>query len=292
VVVIAHRIHEDDLSGHLINRGKWRHLVLPLIAMSDSVQETDYGPWNRRKGEVLRSDSFDPEDLEELRANAHNPDFEMLYQQDADGRTLPPITEACFPAFEKPSSHELPYVMSVDASMTSGPRNSFNVIQIWCPVADRYFLVDQWRSQSDFEELRHHVLRNFRHFRPSAILIEKAANGHALISMMKPKYRKLIHEVTPRGSKTARLRKHIDTIVAKRISIPKDADWHAEFVAEFVKFPHGEFTDQVDATTQFLDWVAEHPRLEKPPQPAVCYGVNSQGQPLTGTLYNPILRLR
>ena len=36
------------------------------------------------------------EHLEDLKANRHNPDFEMLYQQDADGRALPPITEDRF----------------------------------------------------------------------------------------------------------------------------------------------------------------------------------------------------
>lgn len=283
VVVIAHRIHEDDLSGHLLRKGKWRHVVLPLVAMSDSTYDTDYGPWKRRKDDLLRPDAFDPDDLEELRADTYNPDFEMLYQQDTDGRNLPPITEACFPAFETPPSREFPCVMSVDASMTSGTRNSFSVIQIWFPVADVYFLVDQWSEQCDFEELRHHVVRNFRRYRPSAILIEAAANGYALVSTMKPKYHKFVYAVTPRGSKTARLRQHIDTILANRIRLPKDAGWSDDFVAEFTAFPHGEFTDQVDATTQFLDWIAEHPRLIKPQQPALCCGVNSQGQPLTGT---------
>jgi hypothetical protein len=96
VIVIAHRIHEDDLSGHLLRQGKWRHVVLPMVAMSDVAYDTRYGRWRRRKDELLRPAAYDPEDLEDLRANKHNPDFEMLYQQDADGRALPPSRSIAF----------------------------------------------------------------------------------------------------------------------------------------------------------------------------------------------------
>src|SRR4029077_7179935 len=121
-------------------------------------------------------------------------------------------------------------------------------------------------------------LRYFRRHRPSAILIEGAANGHALISVMKSKHRNLIHEITPRGSKTARLRRHIDTILAHRICVPNNAQWRNEYLAEFVAFPRGDFTDQVDATTQYLDYMAGEPKLTMPPPLALAAGVNSQGQ--------------
>ena len=130
-------------------------------------------------------------------------------------------------------------------------------------------------------------LRYFRRYRPSAVLVEKAANGHALISVMKRVHRKLIHEIIPKGSKTARLRRNIDTILGHRILLPENAPWRDDFVAEFVKFPHGDFTDQIDATTQFLDWIRTHPRLERPPQPGLCAGVNSKGQSLTGARKPP-----
>jgi predicted phage terminase large subunit-like protein len=278
VIVIAHRVHEDDLSGHLLSQGKWNHIVLPMVAMTDASYDTDYGRWRRRKNGLLRPDAFEAEDIEDLKANTHNPDFEMLYQQDADGRALPAITEDCFEAFAMPPKLNLPLVMSVDTGMSRGPRNSHSTIQIWCPVADDHLLIEQWREQCDFDELQHHFLRYFRRHRPSAILIEGAANGHALISVMKRKHRNLIHEITPRGSKTARLRRHIDTILAHRICVPNNAQWRNEYLAEFVAFPRGDFTDQVDATTQYLDYMAGEPKLTMPPPLALAAGVNSQGQ--------------
>ena len=292
VIVIAHRVHEDDLSGHLLRQGKWRHVVLPMVAMSDVAYDTGYGRWQRRKDELLRPDAFDLEDLADLAANTHNPDFEMLYQQDADRRALPPITEDCFGSFPMPPSREHACVMSVDAGMAPGSRNSFSAIQIWCPVDSDHYLVDQWREQCDFYELRYQFLRYLRKYRPCAILIEEAANGHALISVMKRKQQRLIHEVTPTGSKTSRLRRHIDMILAQKIVLPEIATWRAEFIAEFVAFPHGEFTDQVDATTQYLDWIGRNPRLERPPQPELAAAIGFDGRQLSANSLSPTPRMR
>jgi hypothetical protein len=132
VIVIAHRIHEDDLSGHLLRQGDWSHLVLPMVAVKDADYVTEYGRWRRRKDELLRPDAFDLADLDHMKANTHNPDFEMLYQQDTDGRALPPITADCFPSVPTPFAPDAACVMSIDAGMTRGQRNSFSAIQIWC----------------------------------------------------------------------------------------------------------------------------------------------------------------
>src|SRR6202012_2831569 len=58
VIVIAHRIHEDDLSGHLLRRGKWKHVMLPMVAVANETYTTQYGRWRRRKGDLLRADAF------------------------------------------------------------------------------------------------------------------------------------------------------------------------------------------------------------------------------------------
>jgi hypothetical protein len=194
VIVIAHRVHENDLSGHLLRQGKWRHVALPTVAVSDVAYDTDYGCWRRRKDAWLRPDAFDLEDIEDLKANTHNPAFEMLYQQDADGHALPPITEDCFRSFAMLSSSEPTYVMSVDPGMTPGSKNSFSAIQLWCPNGSNHYLVNQWRKQCDFAVLRSLLLCYFNRYRPSAILIEKTANGPALNSMMTHRLQEIIRE--------------------------------------------------------------------------------------------------
>ena len=63
-------------------------------------------------------------------------------------------------------------------------------------------------------------------------------------------------------------------ILGRKIALPADAPWRHGYVAEFVDFPKLT-TDQVDATTQFLKFMAAEPVLRSRPAPAigaVAYG--------------------
>jgi predicted phage terminase large subunit-like protein len=258
VLVIAHRVNERDLSAHLMGRRKWKHVVLPLIATKDATYQTTKGVWHRKRGELLRPDCYSPEELEDLRESSLNPSFGMLYQQDVDSQGLPAFTGDHFPAFSARTPMLGPVVLSVDAAMSSRPRSAYSVIQVWCLAAGGYFLLDQFREQIDFTGLRDEI-RYFRKiYRPVAILIERAANGHALISDLNRRFPRLIRPVEPDGrSKSARLLRHAATILSRRVYLPAAAPWREAYVQEFREFPKGRFSDQVDATTQLLDHASE-----------------------------------
>jgi predicted phage terminase large subunit-like protein len=307
VLVVAHRVHERDLSAYLMQQKNWKQVVLPLIATRDDMYETSSGTWRRLKGDLLRPDAFSRDDVVELRASSFNPDFEMLYQQDFESLALPAIRADHFGTYtERPPSGAV--VLSVDAGMTNRQRSAYSVIQAWGMADDRYYLLDQFREQTDFTDLRD-SLRHFRKvYRPVAILIERAANGHALISDLTRKYGKLVVPIDPDGrSKSARLRAHAATIIANGICLPAHAPWRNDFIKEFVAFPNGKFTDQVDATTQFLDHAGEFADLKPTPRAGMAaavygsgrrrtlaffstgherglvVGVRSNGQPVTGS---------
>jgi predicted phage terminase large subunit-like protein len=282
VLVVAHRVHEHDLSAHLLQKKKWKHVLLPLVATRDQTYQTSSGDWLRRKGEVLRPDVYGSDEINELRESLFSPDFDMLYQQDCDSHALPAISACHFPNIAEAMPPSAPIVLSVDAGMTKGRKSAFSVIQAWRVMSDRYHLIDQFREQCDYATLRYAARRFRRRHRPAAILIERAANGLALISDLR-KYGHLIIPVDPDGrSKSARLRVHAETILAKRIHLPAGEPWRHDFVAEFIEFPHGQFTDQVDATTQFLDHAGELAKLKPTPQAgSAILARNSSAKPRT-----------
>jgi predicted phage terminase large subunit-like protein len=190
-------------------------------------------------------------------------------------------------------ARELPIILSVDPGQRGGPTNSFCVIQAWCTLEGDHFLLEQWREQCSFERLREKYWYFVRKYRPSVALIEATANGPALISNAKDRQFVRVVDVIPDNrSKTARLLAHLPLIRRRHIYLPESASWTADYIKEFIEFPLGRFDDQVDATTQYLDWISVNPIPDLPPKRAVVVGVGSNGLPLSSSRNSDITSIR
>lgn len=51
------------------------------------------------------------------------------------------------------------------------------------------------------------------------------------------------------------MRSATSTIENGFVYLPEKAEWLAEYLHEMAIFPNGKFDDQVDSTSQALDWV-------------------------------------
>jgi|SRR5262245_30012962 len=265
IVIIAHRISENDLPGHLLQKNGWKQLKLPLIATYRRKYDLGDGRvWIRKKGELLRRDAFTKRDIQRLR-DSKQPGFETLQQQNPGGSDRLRIKAEYFSTF--PSAElqlrELPVVLSVDPGQKDGPKNSFTVIQAWCPKDGVHLLLDQWREQATCRESRKAVRQFIRKYRPSVVLMEATANGPSLHSDIKPQNGMELVEITPVGDKVERLREHRHTIRRGLVQLPQGAPWYDEFISEATQFPYGPFDDQMDALSQYLNWIADHPNPPK-----------------------------
>jgi predicted phage terminase large subunit-like protein len=282
IVVIAHRISEDDLPGHVLQKVGWKQLKLPLIATRRHKYDLGDGEvWERKKGELLRPDAFTKQDIQRLRCSKQ-PGFETLYQQNPGGRDRLSIKAEFFLAFSAADlpMGQSPVILSIEPGQKGGPTNSFSVIQAWAPKDGAHLLLDQWREQASYPEFRSQVRRFSRTYRPSAVLIEDTGQGPSLSSEIKPQNGMELVLITPLGDKVERLRRHRRAIRSGLVRLPQGAVWRAEFISEATQFPYGLFDDQMDALSQYLDWIAEHPNPPKRPPMAIIHGVGSQGLPL------------
>ena len=280
ILLVAHRVSEDDLTAHLLARGGWEHVVLPVVATRDHTYKAAGIVWRRRKGELLQADAMDEESIAELRQTQFN--FDFLYQQDCDGQALPSITAKHFPIMAQESYADMPRVISVDPGNNDGKHSSFSVAHVWAFDRENFVLIDGERAQCKFKDLKEMVRLLIKRHSPWAVLIENTANGPALISELNRifKARYLIVPITPRGSKSARFIRHVDKIIQGRVRLTGHHEYWAEVIEEFSVFPHGKHSDQIDAFTQMADYVEEHGALAKPAprmtQHPMVVGCNSQ----------------
>lgn len=163
----------------------------------------------------------------------------------------------------------------------AGASSSYSVIQAWVEVdGNNHLLLDQWRQQCGYRELQSAFWQFARRFRPAACVIEDTANGSALIEETRGNKRALLKvaPIIPDGrSKTARLVGCINVIQGGHIWLPANAAWLETYIAEFVAFPRGRNDDQVDATTQYLDWTSTQLKLTLPPKRVIGVFVNDRG---------------
>ena len=90
IVIVAHRLHENDLCGHVMADGdEWTTVALPFEATRSAAFNLDHGKkWRRKKGDLLREQEFSERDRRRLRKLRN---FDALYQQNPGGTALPKI---------------------------------------------------------------------------------------------------------------------------------------------------------------------------------------------------------
>ena len=116
-----------------------------------------------------------------------------------------------------------------------------------------------------------------RKWSPSAVLVEAAANGHAVLTMMKGKVPNMIGiKPAQLGPKTVRVQACAPIIEAGNFYLPVRQTWTEAFVKEAALFPAGKNDDQIDAVSQALNWLTKRPEFK---QVTATYGHGSSFRP-------------
>jgi predicted phage terminase large subunit-like protein len=257
IVIVHHRLNRDDLTGYVLKRPGWTHRVLPLVADETTEYTLSNGrTWTRRAGELLRPEALSQERLKDLRDNCGPPGFGPLYQQTFVGPNVLQLRREDFVIEQFYQWPNGSFVFSVDLNHRGEVGRSFCVVQAWTLLNDgRFMLYDRWRARAHYSFVAQKIYEMAREYRPTAILIEQD-NAHAfdLAEKLTPLdvHVELIEQTV---DKVGRLRGVIDLFRNRRIVLPRGKSFVESFIAELVAFPYGDFDDQVDAATLFLNWI-------------------------------------
>jgi phage terminase large subunit-like protein len=274
IVIIAHRLNENDLSAHLKKTPKTKHVVLPLISPRRTRIQLSSGLWIRKKDELLKKGSHTKAAIEKLKLNIQ-PDFGLFYQQGVGGSTVR-LKNEHFRTHNPNLVSAGPIVISVDTAIKEGPQNSCTVMQVWAPRDDGFFLMNQFREQCRLSESEYILHALIKRHRPNVVLIEDCANGTALIDAMRRCTSTPIVGMNPGNhSKVERLNRHVPLIRKKGIYLHEGFLARDSFMDEVLG--RSGSSDQMDAMTQMLDFVSGYPMPPKPPQSALFARGNALG---------------
>ena len=154
-----HRLHEDDLVGHVLAQEDWDIVRFPAIAEEDETQlvDTVWGPKRvtRRQGEALHPGREGTQTLERIRHMIGEYNFAGQYQQAPAPLGGGLVKAVWFPRYrpdELPPRFER-LVQSWDTANKASELSDFSVCTSWGVAGKNLYLIDVLRRRMEYPEL-------------------------------------------------------------------------------------------------------------------------------------------
>jgi predicted phage terminase large subunit-like protein len=271
ILVVMTRWHEDDLVGRLLSLQKsaetlhkWRVVCFPGISEGQGEYTHPEDARHRAEGDPLWPGKYSRAEMDETKAVIGSRDWAGLYQQrpsPAEGAIFLRGWWRYWKTAPEPVWFD-EIVQSWDCTFKDTKGTDYVVGQVWGRKGANRYLLDQCRDRMNFPKTVD-AIRKLKAKWPSsgAILVEDAANGPAVVSILKSEIPGLI-PVSPKGGKAVRAHAITAQIEAGNVYIPSPEarEWSGDFIEECAAFPNGKHDDQVDAMTQALSRLSDQRR--------------------------------
>ncbi len=243
IVVINHRMHEDDLTGRLLAQqaaggDQWHVVELPAIA---------------EDGSALWPEAYPIDALQRIKTNTPARFWSGLYQQkpvpdEGDyfkADWLKPYTTA-------PDKREMRIYGGSDYAVTADGGDYTVHIVVGIDPVGRMYLLDLWRGQAASDTWIEAFCDLVTEWKPMAWAEEtgqiRAGVGPFLERRMRERKAYVYREQFPtRGDKAVRAQSIRGRMALEGLYVRMTAPWFAELQRELLTFPAGKHDDQVDA---------------------------------------------
>lgn len=287
IVLINHRMHEDDLCGRLLAQqaaggDRWEVVSLPAIAEGEDAL-------GREVGEALWPSAYPIERLERIQRATPERYWTSLYQQRPSAAEGAIVKRHWWRPWREepiPEADSLLYAFaSLDPAYTDKDSNDPSACTVWFVYRDqhrqeRILLRYAWEERLEFHELIEHVKDTLDNFGITRVLVEAKATGLSIIQELRRQRPELmVHSWRPIGDKVARL--HAVTPLLKEgivsaMQKQTDGEWDwrtsvGKVIDQCAQFPAAAHDDLVDTVSQALLWIRtqglEFFEADKPPAP-------------------------
>ena len=256
IVHVAQRLHTEDLVGHVLEQGGWKHLNIPALADRYERIPLGEGKYHRRKPDEVLDTVREPRHiLDEIKAEMGTSEFSSQYLQQPIPREGNIIKREWLRDYDFLPLHLATdrMVISWDTAMKVSGNSDYSVATVWLIQKEVYSLLEVKRGRYDFPELKR-VAKELKAKYPGAtILIEDKGSGTSLIQELRKEQIPVI-AVTPDGDKDSRLYSCQPEFESGAVLFPREALWKSELIDELLGFPSARHDDQVDSLSQAIRW--------------------------------------
>lgn len=303
-IVVQQRIHEKDMTGHILandSESEWVKLIIPMEfeekrkAKTVILPSTNGQIWEdprEKEGELLWPERFPLKIINRLQRELGSYGYAGQYQQRPSPEGGGHIKKAWFKKWVMPTPPKYELILqSWDTAFSDKPDAAYSACTTWgvWRSSDDYeiqniMLLSMWRGRVGYPELRERAKRLNRDYKDTGVhqnmypaigrvdicLIEAKATGDPLIRDLRNAGIRAIPYM-PKGDKNSRVQIVLPFIESGLVWLPtesKNEDRLMSFADEFVEsvssFPNAESRDLVDTMTQALSYIRDHVHLRHP----------------------------
>ena len=271
-VVVMQRLHEKDLSGHILAQGGWEHLCLPA-EYEGSRKATVLGFTDPRKeaGELLWPERFGRNEIDILKKSLGEYGSSGQLQQRPSPAAGGIIKREWFRMLKADAPlPRLSYVLqSYDTAFTEKTTGDPTAHTCWgifqTEEGKAVVLLDAWQEHLGYPDLRKKMYTEYaatygdKDKTVDAVLIEEKGSGISLAQDLR-RARVPVKTYNPgRADKVTRVHAVAPLLEAGLVYIPESKKrpnsfpaWADQLVHQLMVFPNGEHDDLVDTMSQAL----------------------------------------
>lgn len=266
ILLLQTRWHADDLAGWLISEQKQKQLdkidnrpwiVINMPAICESPDDI----LDRQIGDALCPERYDLDALAEIKSDLGGGlVWSALYQQRPTNLEGSVILREWIKYYDTRPKNFTEIAIFADLSFKETPTTDFTVVEAWGVSDNKIYLLDQIRARMDFPA-QMNAIREMSSRYPQAYMkqIEEAANGAALIAMLKNEIMGL-NPINPKTSKEARLAAVSPIYQSGNVYYPNPtiAPWVNENLNEILGFPSMTHDDTVDCASYGVSYFGKY----------------------------------
>lgn len=281
MVVVMQRLHEKDISGHIINDiGGWEHICIPA-EWDGKKRTTSLGAYDPRekKNELICPERFGQKEIDKLKQLLGVYGTAGQLQQTPSPASGGIIKTKFFKLW--PADQGLPQfeyiIQSYDTAFTEKTTGDPTGCTVWgvFPFEGKrqVMLLDAWDEHLGYPELRKKVVKDWsceygganknnpwaRPKRSDRIIVEAKASGQSLLQDLRLSGVPAIGYNPLKADKVSRAHQAAPILEMGVCWIPESGKvkgshvtWANDFIAQLSKFPRGEHDEYVDTFSQVI----------------------------------------
>ena len=250
-IIIMQRVHEDDLSGFLLDREtriKYKHICIPATNEDGNIKPKSLEKFYNKETGLFWEDRFSKKILNDYKSALGTYGYAGQLQQTPTPLDSGMIHKDWF-KIDRYRVEEAVVNFVIDPAYTANEKNDPSALLAYTYKDNKWQIVDCVNVYKEFPDLvkyiQHWVQKN-GYTNRSRIFVEPKASGKSIVqTLVRETGLNVKEDKPPTKDKVARVSDISASLESGRVSL-LNGDWNRKFLEQLVKFPAAKHDDMVD----------------------------------------------